>query len=322
MEAEAIIWTEGKTDWQHLKRAFQALAGTTKVAFKELEHDFGDDQLYKHCSSFALEAQPRPTIFMFDRDRDEIIRKVEDPATGYKSWGNNVYSFAIPIPTHRAAESCACIESYYTDEELRTLDEEGRRLFLSTEFNPTSGRHRTDSRLSMGNRGKLPAEGRGAIMKIVDSEVFDEQSRNVALSKADFAGNVLTGNGNFGTFDFEAFRSIVSVIDNIVEQGRKKIDLPFGDFTEFLASLEELDNQEKFAAIVRAAIRACKLSVMIFIAATLRQYEQRIVDASSAEAKKVRPIKQILAQSFGNPSLTTSQKLARHCYHLVDENRR
>src|SRR5207245_1019938 len=69
-----------------------------------------------------------------------------------------------------------------------------------------------------------------------------------------------------------------------------------------------------------AAIRACKATMMTFIAATLRHYEQRITDESGAEAKKVRPIKKVLAESFGNPSLSTLQKLAKSCYHLVDEH--
>ncbi len=316
MEPEAIVWTEGKTDWQHLKRAFQALGVGTGIAFKELDGDFGDDRLFKQCSAFALEEQTRPTIFIFDRDKDDIVRKVEDPAQSYKSWGNNVYSFAIPIPSHRRDQSTTCIEFYYSDDELRTPDEQGRRLFVSSEFNPISGRHLTDSRLSIGNKERLPKDAARA--RIVDSEVFDERNQNVALSKADFANRVQSAGGAFGRFGFEPFHPVVSIINTIVNAARPMIDLPFGGFGEFSQSLEGLGNPKKFSAIVNASIRAAKLGVMIFIAATLREYEQRIVDASSAEAKKVRPIKQILAQSFGHPSLTTLQKLARHCYHLVD----
>lgn len=319
MDIEGIIWTEGKTDWQHLKRAFRALGIGTRLDFKQIDDGFGDDQLFKQCVALSRVAQQLPTIFIFDRDKDEIVRKVNDHTIGYKAWGNNIYSFAIPVPPHRSDQSAICIESYYTDDELRTPDEDGRRLFLSTEFNPTSGRHRTDSKLSVGNKGKLSSQGKGVRVRIVDSEVYDEQSRNVALSKADFAKNVVAGNGDFGTFRFEAFQAIITIIDNIIDQTREKIDLPFGDVELFLKNLEQLDTSQQFAEIVKAAIRACKLTAMTFIAATLRHYEQRITDESSADAKKVRPIKQILAQSFAHPSLLTLQKLARHCYHLVDE---
>ena len=78
MNAEAIIWTEGKTDWQHLKHAFQALDIGSKLAFEESCGDLGDDQLLKQCAALARVAQSLPNIFIFDRDNDEMIRKVED----------------------------------------------------------------------------------------------------------------------------------------------------------------------------------------------------------------------------------------------------
>ena len=105
MDAQAIVWTEGKTDWQHLKRAFQALKVGPRAAFHEFESDFGDDQLLKQCTALARVLQPRPSIFIFDRDKDDIVGKVEDPVRGYKTWGNNVYSFALAVPPHRKGQS-------------------------------------------------------------------------------------------------------------------------------------------------------------------------------------------------------------------------
>jgi hypothetical protein len=317
---EAIIWTEGKTDWQHLKHAFQELGVGTRLGFHESDDDLGDDQLLKQCIALARVQQQPPAIFIFDRDNDEIVRKVEDSERGYKSWGNNVYSFAIPTPAHRSDQSAICIEFYYTDDELRTLDKFGRRLFLSTEFNPASGRHKSDARLSIGNKVKLPRGEQTSRPRLLDSEVFDESSRNVALSKADFAKNVVAGVGDFSGFGFESFRSILKIVDRIIEDAREKIDLPFGDLDSFLKDLEGLDPSRQFAAIVKATIRIFKLIAITFSAATLRYYEQRITGETSADKKKVQPIKQVLAESFGNPSLITLQKLARHCYHLVDEH--
>lgn len=294
------------------------LKPTAQIAFKELESDFGDDRLLKQCEAFALESQQRPTIFVFDRDTDEIIRKVMNTEGDYKAWGNNVFSFAIPVPAHRNGDATACIESYYFDNQLHKPDENGRRLFFTSEFNPLSGRHSVDSRLSIANKGKLSANKRVDGIRIVDSEVFDDQSKNVALSKAAFAARVASAEGDFATFDFESFRPVLSVVENIIREAAATVDVAHGGFAEFVANLDELDKQNTFISIVRAAIRVSKLNVMLFIAATLRHYEKRIVDAKSSDAKKVRPIKQILAQSFGHPSLSTLQKLARHCYHLVD----
>jgi Cdc6-like AAA superfamily ATPase len=319
MNAEAIIWTEGKTDWQHLKRAFEALGASPRIVFQESDTNFGDDQLVKQCAALARVAQPCPTIFMFDRDKDDIVAKVEDPVQGYKAWGNNVYSFAIPVPAHRTGQPGISVELYYTDDELKTRDMAGRRLFLSSEFNPASGRHWTDPRLSIGNKGRLAPFARGGAVRIIDSEVYDEQSQNVALSKADFARNVMEGADAFAAFRFDAFRAIWAVVNAIVEQACERIDLPFGGLESFLTSLNQLDKAHQFGAVVEAAIRICKLTAMVFAAATFRHYQQRIINEAATDAKKVRPIKQVLAESFARPSLATLHKLARYSYYLIDD---
>ncbi len=319
MDAQAIVWTEGKTDWQHLKPAFQALGVVSRVAFQEFDYDLGDDQLLKQCVALSRVPQPKPTIFIFDRDKEEIVNKVEDAPLGYKAWGNNVYSFAIPIPAHRTARSGVCVELYYTDAELRTPDAAGRRLFLSTEFNPQSGRHLSDPRLSIGNKGKLASAAKGAPTRIIDSEVYDELSRNVALTKADFARNVLGRNGDLAGFRFDAFRAILDIVDRIIEQSRGKIDLPFADLNTFFDILKDLDPPHQLGAVVDAAIRVCKLAAMAFAAVTVRHYEQRISDAKGSDAKKVRPINRTLKESFEQPSLATLHGLAKHCYYLVDD---
>lgn len=317
-EVRAIVWTEGRTDWQHLKRAFGTLRVGSRIAFHESHTDFGDDQLLKQCAALARLPQPCPTIFIFDRDNDQIIGKVEDPGKPYRKWDNNVYSFAIPVPPHRENDSAICIELYYPDEVLRTEDASGRRLFLSNEFNPLSGRHLQNPALSLGNKGKLPS-GKCTSLRIIDSEVFDEASCNVALSKADFARNVTESTGQFTILNFEAFKAILAVIDKITEDACIGNDLPFADVEPFFRTLDALDKPHQLAALAGAAIRTSKLGAMVFAAATFRHYEQRILDSTGADAKKIRPIRQLLDEAFGSPSLSTIQKFAQYCYHLIDD---
>ena len=318
MELQALVWTEGKTDWQHLKRAFDALKMGPRIGFHENEADFGDDQLLKHCQVLSQVTQPLPTIFVFDRDNDQLVNKIEDSSHGYKAWGNNVYSFAIPVPAHRTGEPRVCLELYYTDEQLRTPDEAGRRIFLSTEFNATSGRVIADPKLSIGNKGRLPS-GKTGPVRVVDSEVYNDENHNVALSKADFARCVVEGRNAFAHFTFDAFKPILDTIDRIVTLACGGNDLPFGDFDSFLKSLEGMDASHELSALLDAAIRVSKLATMILVAATLRHYERLITDPLSDDVRKVRPIKEILAASFGAPALSTLQKLARHSYHLIDD---
>jgi RNA-directed DNA polymerase len=139
-DADAVIWTEGKTDWQHLKHAYEALRPAFRLRFQGSFEAVGDDQLLKQCTALSKVEQPLPTIFIFDRDKPETVSKVEDSSIGFKSWGNGVYSFAIPIPPHRQGQGL-CIEKYYSDSEIQTHELNGRRLLLSSEFNTLSGRH-------------------------------------------------------------------------------------------------------------------------------------------------------------------------------------
>jgi hypothetical protein len=317
VNGEAIIWTEGKTDWQHLKHAFQKLGAGSQFDFEEFTGDWGDDRLFGQCIALARVRQLRPTIFIFDRDNEGLIAKIEDSDRGYKSWGNNVYSLALPVPTHRSAEPAISIEFYYTDAELRTPDAAGRRLYLSSEFDPSSGRHRVAPRLSIGNKYRLSAKG--SSIRIVDCEVYDEHGQNVALSKADFAERVVAGTGAFANFLFDSFTLILTAAELIVEDAREVVDLTFGDLPAFLADIERKDPTLAFVAVVSASIQLCKLMLMTFIGVTVRHYEHRVSEPLTADAKKVRPIKQALEANLTQPTLANLQKLARHCYHLIDD---
>jgi DNA polymerase III delta prime subunit len=317
MKPDAIIWTEGKTDWQHLKRAFEILGTRSRIVFKESESDMGDDQLLKQCVALSRDEQACPTIFVFDRDKEDVIAKVEDPNKGFKDWGNRVFSFAIPIPPHRMGQRGICIESYYADEDLRIEDSSGRRLYLASEFSGNSGRHLADPTLSVGNKGKLPQRD---VFKVIDTDVYNDRGENVALSKADFAINISAGSGEFGRVQSKEFAQIAALIDKIVIETSALNDLCFGGFEVFSNELAQLDPGQQVAAIIEAAIKACKVAAMTFSAATLRHYEQRIVDAKSADAKKVRPIRQLLFDNFAHPSLAVLAELCRHCYYLINED--
>ena len=152
---------------------------------------------------------------IFDHDNDAVVNRVSVPEHPFKAWGNNVFSLAIPIPDHRKGESAICIESYYTDEQLRTTDIQGRRLYLSKEFNPVSGRHYGDPRLSVGNKSRLGRPDT-VINRIIDAEVYDEKNANVALSKGSFAVNVLEAHDSFVNITFSAFQIIFDIISTIV----------------------------------------------------------------------------------------------------------
>jgi hypothetical protein len=312
--ADAVIWTEGKTDTQYLSRAQVALRFQHNIHFP-VSSDMGDDQLFKQCIALSKAPQSQPTIFIFDRDNAEMVSKVSDGEKSYKSWGNNVFSFAIPMPDHRSVDSGACLELYFNDSDLRIANAEGRRLFLSSEFNHASGRHLSDSTLSAGHKGRLSPGN--AKLKILDTEVYDAGHKNVALSKAEFATLIAKADGVFGAVDFHQFSKIFSIVEQIVRT--KSIDLLFGGMDSFVVQISKLPRLEKLASIIEASIRLCKLSSMIFAGLTIRYYDPLNVDKPEIDQKKLRPVRQTIIENFASPSLSTLVRTARNCYHLVDD---
>lgn len=216
------IWTEGKTDIKHLKAALTYFEdkGRTfdfkndfEINFKEdlPEQKQGSSELLKMCEQYCKSKQSEPIIAIFDRDEMNIIPKVHDEARGFKNWGNGIYSFALPIPQHRPNVKDICIELYYKDYEIQRENNEARRLFLSSEFRSPSGRHQNLEFIT--DKNKIKKEQ----LKIIDSDVFDRDDKNVALSKNSFADYILRGEEGFNNFDFEEFNEVFKTIDNILK---------------------------------------------------------------------------------------------------------
>ena len=212
-----LVITEGKTDWMHLKAAFASLRAARRYRdlhfdFREYEDDMGDGELLKICEGTSRLPQARPLICIFDRDNPKIVRQVEvvDSEPSFRHWGFHVYSFALPTPDHRQGEqSAVSIELYYTDDELKRQDAQGRRFFLSNEFNDV-GWHLDGDLVCWENKV------RGEVVCVIDRKVFSRDGVNQALSKNSFAHNVLHRVDNFDDFDFSQFRKVFDIMADIV----------------------------------------------------------------------------------------------------------
>lgn len=216
-----LILTEGKTDWKHLKAAYGKLreagsiSSSLEIEFFESEESVGDKKLLNDLRADARFQQARLHIYIFDGDDVSIVKKISDTEFGYQKMQENVYSFALPVPQHRAETPEVCIEMYFRDEDLRRTDDEGRRLFLSSEFHPESGRHLEYPELHAREVGKL--KGR---LKIIDQYVFNGDHRDVALSKDAFAEHILNSADGFEDVDMSAFIAVFDLIARIVEDAR------------------------------------------------------------------------------------------------------
>jgi RNA-directed DNA polymerase len=214
-----IIYGEGKTDWKHLEAALKFF--NTKGEYIDLnitfmnyqEHlEMNNKELMKICEGNAKTGfYDQKLICLFDRDDQKINKKAVENNFEFKHWGNNVYSALLPIPSHRDFNEI-CIEHYYSDEDIKTMNDKGRRLYLSNEFNKSTRMHLIDCELMYINKNFLQA----TYPRIIEYGVLNESGKNIALSKNAFADNCLSREGNFSKISFENFSEIFDLIRKII----------------------------------------------------------------------------------------------------------
>ncbi len=215
-DADAIIFTEGKSDWKHFIIAAEKLGITSKLLFWTTENSVGSDDLYKMCEHYARIPQPKRMVFLFDRDEEsilKILRQKEKSGEGFQYWGNNVYSLYLPVPLGRSDDTHSIsLELFHSDNDIKTINSEGRRLYLSNEFNNTSGNHLTeDCHCTAKNKYRRDK------ICIIDCDVFDRQNKSIALSKDDFAEGILKKEPTYNSINFSEFKLIFDVISDILK---------------------------------------------------------------------------------------------------------
>lgn len=316
---EAEIWTEGKSDWRILKKAFQVLNRDLNLSFHETDKDMGGDKLLKKVETFSETWQETPLIFIFDHDDTTILPKVDIEGNDFKDWGNNVYSFSLPIPTNRKNHEQICIELYFTDEEIHRKDSNGRQLFLSSDFNEKSGNHIDKPYIHCNRTSYLSGFTGQNKVRIVSDEVYDEHNQNIALSKTDFAKYIYEGKPPFDKFNFSEFSRVLDIVERIIQVSKPNQYIYFPDPEIFFLRIGKKSSEQQFHSLFNLITDVISIGLEIFIISTIRIYESEIINEPTNYKKKVIPIKRIVTEAFRKPSLNTLQELALKCYYLIDD---
>ncbi len=201
------LFAEGETDVVHMLAAQRRFHREKRFLDLELVTDGesaqnGDQKLLRACTSLAMTPQPVPCVCLFDRDNDTVLKK----AIGSGDWkdcGNGVVAVALVDP---GAER-ACVETLY-DESVREIeDEDGRRLFLMSEFDERSGLHRS----------RLFSTPHPDHRRLVPESVFSvEDGRSVGLTKVDFAAAIDAESSGFANVSFDPFAPTFEAIREAV----------------------------------------------------------------------------------------------------------
>lgn len=214
---DAFIITEGKTDWRHLERAFREIGFKLNLRYDTSDQNRGDSKLLEICQSLALEPRQRPVICIFDRDNETILKRLAtmDPDDrGYQDWGNNVFSFAIPIPEHRTDYRYISIEMYYPDNVLSRVTADGRRLCFDNEVKKELFQGKVTRAVVIP--AVIEAENTKKVISDDVDIIEDENGRKVCLSKARFAEMIRQNSDPFADIDFSAFRAIAYQVNLIL----------------------------------------------------------------------------------------------------------
>ncbi|WP_415715485.1 reverse transcriptase domain-containing protein [Maridesulfovibrio sp.] len=206
-----VVFTEGRTDRIHLAAALMRLQ--KQGLFKDLKLIFyswpwlegGDTAVIKMCKSAKYRKFSNiPSIAIFDRD----INKSEN--FDNKLHGNNLWSVILPIPEHRTGwDKSISIEHYYCDKTLFHEDEEGRRLYIASEFDKTTLKHKKlpDIRIPKNHNKKDHT---------VLNKVLDASNANICLTKVNFAKMVAQEICTLDPIDTESFIPLFKHIENLI----------------------------------------------------------------------------------------------------------
>lgn len=184
--------------------------GFGKEGASLIKAEMGDSALLTLCETLSKFNNGRIIIFIFDHDKEEIVNEVVN-GNNYKNWGNNVYSFAIPVPESRKKTPLISIEHYYTDDEIKSVERIGvvdYRLFMWNEFDEKGFFLSDDRRINLLYPKKNCGKDKinildGNCVNIVERR--NGNSENVALSKFRFALNIYNNENGFDNFDFSNF---------------------------------------------------------------------------------------------------------------------
>ncbi|BCB84437.1 hypothetical protein [Phytohabitans suffuscus] len=215
------IMTEGKTDLQHIEAARCRLAPDLLLGYFEPGEKFGHSKLLDVCEHQARFGPPNTNkvIAIFDRDNAEMLSKLQriGPLDEFQSWGNNVYSMVLPIPSHRGRGQGLSIESLYTDADLIIETEDGKRMYFWDELERNELSPGLPLWSVVSPVGAPPTNRK--LFTGPAARVVNANGDPVAISKALFAKFVLEGRGAFADVDFSGFEGVFRTIRNILRDG-------------------------------------------------------------------------------------------------------
>ena len=149
---------------------------------------------------------------MFDRDVSNIVKDIEENGRSFKTYGQNVYAFCIPIPIGREQYEKISIEFFYSDDVIKK-EHNGRRLYFTNEIDVLQNK---STNQTVFQKLSVPAIDREKQKKIFDEAKMCEQTEYIH-SKKTFAALLETDESFSDGVDYSAFNQIFDIISEIIQ---------------------------------------------------------------------------------------------------------
>lgn len=195
--------TEGPSDPQHLEAAIGFLRRSGGFGELELRHvshkpPKNDDQLWKWLQKEKDVPHSVPRVGVFDADTGYASKL---GAKGWEHLGDGVVALALAPAPWLAAGQRFCIEMLYLPSVLTSLDTEGRRVWLRSDFDQAGLSH---------DGGYQMAHPKNKTTLVVEHvHPVGDTGKSVGLAKVAFADAVWRGQSPFDHVDFEGFRPTI-----------------------------------------------------------------------------------------------------------------
>lgn len=214
-----LVITEGKTDWKHFKHALKIfkqndLYTDVDIDFWEYEDDIemGASALIGMIKNLSNIKQQRPIIGIFDSDEKSACNFVN----AYNA-KNNVYAMFIEDPYNFNLNNDISVEMLYRKDDVLDFYVNDRRLFYSDEFEKSNikmYKHKNNKNIFCLDVNRLT---RNRIEIVADKVMNFSSETSIALSKEDFANEILTKQTVFDNIEYlSGFRHIFDKIQKII----------------------------------------------------------------------------------------------------------
>ncbi|MFY7671611.1 AAA family ATPase [Tenacibaculum sp. MEBiC06402] len=227
-----LIITEGKTDWKYFIKALEYFhsKGEFENITQEMFYRFGSEtdvessvcgtEIVNELSDSKLNNYLKGIVNTRDIDKTDIgkIRVgIYDSDTNTKVTNEStlgVYSFKIE-------PSGISTEFLFSDNEIKT-EVNGRRLFIGDEFEKRSKINLNNNNLTLG--GDSSNTNKAGKRVIIDTDVYNRERTNIALTKELFAQAVFENTITISEASYENFRHVFVKINEFLPESSKETD--------------------------------------------------------------------------------------------------